>query len=121
MLAVALVAGCGKKVDTISDAVKKDVAAGFHAPGLGDTKEITEDGFIHALPIATNYGVVHEHIIGRSSGQFKAPLGTIHNVHRVFAHEHTAIPIPDSGTPHSPLWMTLSAEAMVIPVPARDN
>jgi hypothetical protein len=54
MLAVTLVAGCGKKVDTISEAVKKDIAAGFSAPGLADARAIAKEGFIHVLPIAMN-------------------------------------------------------------------
>ena len=107
--------------DAISEAAKKDVAAGIPAPGLADAKEIAEEGLIHVLPVTMNYGVMREYIIGRSSGQFKARSGTIQNVHRVFTHEHTAIPIPNSDTPHSPISMDLRAEAMVIPVPAVDN
>ena len=107
--------------NAMREAAKRDVAAGIPAPGLADAREIAEEGFIPALPITRNYGVIYEYIIDRSSGQFKAPSGTIYNVHRVFTHEHTAIPIPDSGTPHSPISMALRKEAMVIPVPARDN
>ena len=121
MLAVALVAGCGKKVDTISEAVKKDIAAGFPAPGLADARAIAKEGFIHVLPIAMNHGVMYEYIIDRNSGQFKAPSGTIHKVHRVFTHEHTASLIPNSDTPHSLIRITLRAEVMVIPVRAVDN
>jgi hypothetical protein len=107
--------------DAISEAAKKEVAAGIPAPGLGDTKEIAEEGSIQALPIATNYGAMFEYLIDRNSGQFKAPSGTIHNVHRIFTHEHAAIPIPNSDTPYSLIWIALRVEAMVIPVPVVDN
>lgn len=42
-------------------------------------------------------------------------------MHRVFTHKHKAIPIPNSDTPYSLIWIALRAEAMVIPVPAVDN
>jgi hypothetical protein len=59
--------------DAISEAAKKDVAAGIPATGLADAKETAEEGFIDPLPIAMNYGVFYEYLIDRSSGQFKAP------------------------------------------------
>ena len=48
LLAVTLVAGCGKKNDTISQAEKKDTSIGVNAPGIEETKAIAEEGFIYA-------------------------------------------------------------------------
>src|SRR5512139_2784807 len=115
-----LLAGCGKKNDTVAQAEKQDATAGVAAPGIEEVKAIAEEGFIYGLPLVMNYGVMHEYVIDRNSGQFKAPFNQIHNEHRVFTYEDTAIPTPNSDTPYSMLWLDLRAEPVVISVPAVD-
>jgi hypothetical protein len=117
LVAVLLLAGCGKKDDTITQAAKKDVATGVPAPGIEEVKAIAEAGFVYGLPIVMNYGVMNEYIIDKSSGQWKAPFNQMYNEHRVFTYKDTAIPTPNSDTPYSLLWMDLRAEPMVISVP----
>jgi hypothetical protein len=120
-LSAALVAGCGRKEDTIAKAEKKDVAAGVPAPGIAETRAIAEEGFVYGLPIVMNYAVMYDYSVDRNSGQFKAPFNTILNEHRVFTWQDTAIITPNSDTPYSMAWLDLRAEPMVLTVPAVDK
>ena len=121
MLVVSLVAGCGKKDDAISQAAKQDAAKGIPAPGIAEVKAIAEEGFIYGLPVVMNYAVMYEYVIDRNSGQWKMPFNTLHNEHRVYTYQDTAVITPNSDTPYSMLWMDLRAEPMVISVPAVDK
>ena len=116
--AVALITGCAKKDDAISQAEKKDVAQGVPAPSIEETKAIAEEGFIYGLPIVMNYAVMYEFAVDRDSGQYKAPFNQINNEARVFTYKDTAIITPNSDTPYSSLWLDLRAEPMVLSVPA---
>ena len=123
----ALLVACGKKDDAITQAAKKDVAAGaavssgVPAPGIAEVKAIAEEGFIYGLPIVMNYAVMYEYVVDKNSGQFKAPFNQIHNEARVFTYEDTAIVTPNSDTPYSLLWMDLRTEPLVLSVPAVDK
>ena len=116
-----LLAGCGKKNDTVAQAEKQDATAGVAAPGIEEVKAIAEEGFVYGLPIVMNYGVMYEYVIDKNSGQFKAPFNQISNEHRVFTYEDTTIPTPNSDTPYSMAWLDLRAEPVVISVPAVDK
>jgi hypothetical protein len=118
LAAAALITGCAKKDDAVSQADKKDVAQGVPAPSIADTEAIAEEGFIYGLPIVMNYAVMNEFVIDKNSSQYKAPFNQIQNEHRVFTYEDTAIITPNSDTPYSLVWLDLRAEPMVISVPA---
>jgi hypothetical protein len=120
-IAAALLAGCGKPADPVTQAAKKDAAVGVPAPGISEVKAIAEEGFIYGLPIVMNYAVMYEYVIDKDSGQFKAPFNQIFNEARVFTYQDTAIVTPNSDTPYSLLWMDLRAEPMVLSVPAVDK
>ena len=64
-VAVTLLAGCGKKNDSISQAEKKEVAQGVPAPSIAETKAIAEEGFIYGLPIVMNYAVKYAFSVDR--------------------------------------------------------
>ena len=113
-LALAVVAGCGKKDDPIAKAEKKD----SDKPGIAETKAIAEEGFIYGLPIVMNYAVMYEYAVDKGNPEFKAPFNEIKNEARVFTYKDTAIVTPNSDTPYSFLWMDLRAEPMVLSVPA---
>jgi len=113
-----LLIGCSKKNDAISQAEKKEAAAGVPGPSIEETKAIAEEGFIYGLPIVMNYAVMYAYAVDRDSGQFKAPFNEIKNEARVFTYKDTAIVTPNSDTPYSFLWMDLRAEPIVISVPA---
>jgi hypothetical protein len=113
-LALAVVAGCGKKDDPINQAEKKDK----DKPGIAETKAIAEEGFIYGLPIVMNYAVMYEYAVDKNSGQFKAPFNEINNEARVFTYKDTAVVTPNSDTPYSILWLDLRAEPIVLSVPA---
>jgi hypothetical protein len=108
---------CSKTNDTITQAEKKEAAAGVPAPSIEETKAIAEEGLIYGLPIVMNYAVMYAYAIDRDSGQFKAPFNEIKNEARVFTYKDTAIVTPNSDTPYSFLWMDLRAEPIVISVP----
>jgi len=118
--AVALLAGCGKQDDAVSQAQRETQAAGLPAPGIAEVKAIAEEGFVYGLPIVMNYAVMYDYVIDRDSGQWKAPFNAISNAHRVFTYEDTTIVTPNSDTPYSMAWMDLRAEPVVISVPAVD-
>jgi hypothetical protein len=113
LIAVVL-AGCGKKDDTISQAEKKDQ----DKPSIAETRAIAEEGFIYGLPIVMNYAVMYDFVIDKNSGQWKAPFNEINNEARVFTYKDTTIVTPNSDTPYSTLWLDLRAEPMVLSVPA---
>src|SRR5262245_25058071 len=109
---------CDKKDDSIAQAERADAAKGVAAPGIEETKQIAEEGFVYGLPIVMNYAVMYEFVIDKDSGQWKAPFNEIHNDHNVFTYKDTAIVTPNSDTPYSLAWMDLRAEPIVISVPA---
>ena len=121
VVAAAVLAGCGKKDDPVSQAAKQDVAKGVPAPGIAEIKAIAEEGFIYGLPIVMNYAVMYEYAIDKNSGQFKAPFNQILNEARVFTYQDTAVVTPNSDTPYSLMFMDLRAEPMVLSVPAVDK
>jgi hypothetical protein len=89
-------------------------------PGFFAAKDIAEAGFIYALPIVMNYGVMYEYAVDCTSGQFKAPFNQLKNEPNVFTYKDTAIVTPNSDTPYSFVWMDLRAEPVVLSVPAVD-
>jgi hypothetical protein len=117
-IGLGLLAGCGKKDDTIAQAEKKDATKGIAAPSIAETKAIAEEGFIYGLPIVMNYAVMYEYAVDKNSGQFKAPFNEINNEARVFTYKDTAVITPNSDTPYSILWLDLRAEPMVLSFPA---
>ncbi|WP_243366355.1 DUF1254 domain-containing protein [Fundidesulfovibrio soli] len=112
-LAIAFMAGCANKKDSISRAEKDEK----NRPDFTETRAIAEEGFIYGLPIVMNYAVMYEFSVDRNSGQFKAPFNQISNEARVFTYKDTTVITPNSDTPYSMLWLDLRAEPMVLSVP----
>jgi hypothetical protein len=110
--------GCQDRSDTVSTAERVDEERGIDAPGIAETRDIAEEGFVYGLPIVMNYAVMYEYAVDRDSGQFKAPFNEIKNEPRVFTYEDTAVVTPNSDTPYSFVWMDLRAEPIVLSVPA---
>jgi hypothetical protein len=117
-VSLALIAGCSKKEDTISQAEKKDEAKGVAAPSVAQTKTIAEEGFIFGLPLVMNYAVMYQFSVDRSSNQYKAPFNVLSNEARVFTYKDTAVITPNSDTPYSFVFLDLRAEPIVVSVPA---
>ena len=111
---IAFTSGCATKNDAIARAEKTEQ----NAPGIAETKDIAEQGFIYGLPIVMNYAVMYAYAVDPNSGQFKAPFNEIHNEAGVFTYKDTAIVTPNSDTPYSMCWLDLRAEPMVLSVPA---
>ena len=118
-LSAVLLAGCGKQDDVVTQAAKKDAAAGIPAPGITEVKAIAEEGFIYGLPIVMNYAVMYEFAVDKNSSQFKAPFNQISTSIASFT-------LAGHGGRHAEqrharirsLWLDLRAEPMVISVPA---
>jgi len=118
MIAAAGLAGCATTTDPVAIAQVADRKAGSTVPGIGETRAIAEEAFIYGLPLVMNYAVMHEFVVDKNSGQYKAPFNTIYNEARVFTYQDTAVVTPNSDTPYSMLWLDLRREPMVISVPA---
>jgi hypothetical protein len=112
--ATALLTGCSKGPDTITQAEKTEKGR----PSIAETKAIAEEGFIYGLPIVMNYAAMYDLSVNKDSGQYKGPFNTIASDHQVFTYKDTAIVTPNSDTPYSMLWLDLRAEPQVISVPA---
>lgn len=116
--AATLIAGCGNKNDAVTQAEKKDVAAGVPAPSIEETKAIAEEGFIYGLAPVMYYQIMYEYSVDPNSGQYKAPFNQIKNEARVYTYEDTAVITPNSDTPYSTAFLDLRAEPIVLSVPA---
>jgi hypothetical protein len=106
------------KTDAISQSEKADKLKGVATPGIRETKTIAEEGFIYGLPLVMAYGAMNAYSINRDSGAFTAPINEIHNEARVYTDKDVAIPLPNSDTPYSVLFMDLRAEPIILSVPA---
>jgi LysM repeat protein len=66
---------------------------GTGTSAAGDIGAIAEDAYLYGFPMIVGYDVLYKYFIDRSSGQFKAPIGQIHNEARVYTpkgyrHQH---------------------------------
>jgi hypothetical protein len=116
-IATTLIVGC-KQNDAVTQAEKADKINGVAVPGIEETKQIAQEGFIYGLPIVMNYAATYQMFVDSTSSQYKAPIGTLFNEARVFTPKDTAIVTPNSDTPYSFLYVDLRAEPTVISVPA---
>jgi hypothetical protein len=113
-IAVFLSGGCGSKNDAINQAGRSEK----DRPSIAETKDIAEQGFIYGLPLVMNYVIMNAYSINRDSPAFTAPLNQILNEPRVHTPKDRAIPLPNSDTPYSVLFMDLRAEPIVLSLPA---
>lgn len=117
-LCLAMMPGCEKKNDPVTQASKEDNAAGVPVPGIEEIKTIAEEGFIYGLPLVMCYTAAYEFWIDRKSDQYKGPMSEIFNERRVFTYKDTAVVTPNSDTPYSFACIDLRAEPFVVSVPA---
>ncbi|HOW49634.1 MAG TPA: DUF1254 domain-containing protein [Rubrivivax sp.] len=120
-LATLLLAGCGKKEDTIAQAAKQDKAAGVAAPGVAETNAIMGEAYVYGFPMVAACKAVVEFSIDRTSSQYKTAFNQIWNDSKPFTPKDTAIPTPNSDTPYSMLQADLRAEPLLLCVPAMDK
>jgi hypothetical protein len=118
VLATTFLAGCEKKNDAVSQAERTDKVNGVAVPGIEETKQIAQEGFVYGLPIVMYYTSAYELFVDPTSSQYKAPIGTLTNEARVFTYKDTAVITPNSDTPYSLMEVDLRAEPTVISVPA---
>ena len=120
-LAAALLSGCNKSADTITQAAKQDAATGVPIPGIAETKAIMEEAYIYGFPMVAAYKAMYEFNVDKSSSQYKTPFNEIWNDSQTFTPKDTAIPTPNSDTPYSMLQADLRAEPIVLCVPQVDK
>ncbi len=104
--------------DAISQSEQAGKLKGVSAPGILETKAIAEKRFIYGPPLVIAYGAMNAYSINRESAAFTAPINEIHNEARVYTDQDVTIPLPNSDTPYSVLFMDLRAEPIVLSVPA---
>jgi hypothetical protein len=117
LLVVALVVGCSKKDDAVTQATKADVAQGVPAPDLAQTKAIAEQAYIYGFPMIAACKAMYEFNVGKASAQFKIGFNQIWNDAKTFTPKDTAIPTPNADTPYSMVQADLRAEPLVFCVP----
>jgi Protein of unknown function (DUF1254) len=115
--ATLVLSGCQKKGDAISSAEQTEKINGIAAPGISETKAIAKEGFIYGLPLVMSYAIMNAYSINRSSRSFTAPINQILDEARVYTYKDRAIPLPNSDTPYSVLFMDLRAEPIVLSLP----
>jgi hypothetical protein len=98
------------------DAVSKAEQADGNLRPL-EAKDIAEEGFIYGLPLVMSYAIMHAYTMDRNSGSYTAPINQLYNGARVYTYKDKAIPLPNSDTPYSVLFMDLRAEPFVLSVP----
>ena len=118
LLAATAMVGCSKKQDAVSQAEKKDVAAGVPAPSLEETKAIAEEAYIYGFPMIAGYKALYQFNVDKSSSQYKGPFNEIVNYAKTFTPKDTAIVTPNADTPYSMVQADLRAEPIVLCVPA---
>ena len=117
LLAATLATGC-KQNDPVSQAEKADKINGVAVPGIEETKQIAQEGFVFGLPLVMYYTSTYELFVDTTSSQYKAPIGKLTNEARVFTYKDTAVITPNSDTPYGLTEVDLRAEPWVISVPA---
>ncbi len=120
-IAALLLAGCGKKEDTITQAATQDKVAGVSAPGIAETKAIMEEAYVYGFPMVAAYKALYEFNVDKTSSQYKAAFNEIWNDSKPFTPKDTAIPTPNADTPYSMVQADLRAEPIVLCVPAVDK
>jgi hypothetical protein len=116
-LVASLLGACGKNDDAVSQAGKKDVAAGVPAPGIEETKRIAEQAYIYGFPMIAAYKAMYEFNVDKASPQFKVGFNQVWNDGKTFTPKDTAIPTPNADTPYSMVQADLRAEPLVFCVP----
>ena len=62
---ITLGSGCATKNDAVAQAEKSE----NNAPGIIETKDIAEQGFIYGLPLVMNYVANYQFWLDKTSGQ----------------------------------------------------
>jgi hypothetical protein len=104
-----------------AQAQQKEAGQAVTAPSVAEIRANAEEGFIYGLPLVMNYAAMYDIAIDKNSGQFLAPFNHLKNEARVYTYKDTAVVTPNSDTPYSVLWLDLSAEPIVLSVPAVKN
>ncbi len=97
------------------------MANNLHTLHPNEIKDIAELACIYGFPMVVGYSVMYEYAINQEATQFKAPFNQIFNTARVYTPKDTAVPVPNSDTPYSFVWLDLRAEPIVMRVPKVDD
>ncbi len=114
LFTVSLFTGCATKHDTIAQAEKGEK----DKPGIAETRDMAEQGFIYGLPLVMNYAANYQFWVDTTSDQYKCPMNHVFSESRVFTYQDTAVVTPNSDTPYSFACFDLRAEPYVVLVPA---
>ena len=117
LVSVSVLPAFGKRDDAVSQAAKKDIAAGVPAPGIEEMKRIAEQAYVYGFPMIAAYKAMYEFNVDKTSPQFKAGFNQVWNDAKTFTPKDTAIPTPNADTPYSMIQADLRAEPLVFCVP----
>ncbi len=117
LVSVSVLPAFGKRDDAVSQAAKKDIAAGVPAPGIEEMKRIAEQAYVYGFPMIAAYKAMYEFNVDKASPQFKAGFNQVWNDAKTFTPKDTAIPTPNADTPYSMIQADLRAEPLVFCVP----
>jgi hypothetical protein len=109
-----LITGCAFRKDAVTRAADSET----NAPGMSETKDIAEEGFIYGLPLVMNYAIMYQYSVDTNAMEYKGPFNHIKNDSRVFNYKDRDVVTPNSDIPYSLVWLDLRAEPIVLSVPA---
>jgi hypothetical protein len=118
---VAMLAGCAKQGDAITQAAKTNISQGVPAPSIEETKAIAEQAYIYGFPMIAAYKAMYEFNIDKTSPQFKADFNQIWNDDKTATPKDTAVIVPNADTPYSIVQADLRIEPLVFCVPSVDK
>jgi len=81
-------------------------------------KQIAEEAYIYAYPMLDHYKMMFAQAIYLESGAYEAPFNVLLNKSVLLGPEYTTIVRPNNDTFYSIVWLNLTAEPMVLKVPA---
>jgi len=87
-------------------------------PPADEVREIAKDGYVFGFPMVMGYKLMHAYAIDENSPEFKGHFNEFSCEARVYTPDDKAVVTPNSDTPYCMNWLDLSAEPLVLTVPA---
>ncbi|MGZ5912007.1 MAG: DUF1254 domain-containing protein [Reyranella sp.] len=82
-----------------------------------EARAVAKEAYIYGYPMVDGYRVNYAFFLLPGNPEYKAPLGQLVNLARLFTPADTAVQTPNSDTPYSFFGADLRAEPVVVTVP----
>jgi hypothetical protein len=86
-----------------------------------EARTIAKDAYTYGFLLVDNYRILYPYFVDNGSQEFKAPWNELQKTAQVFAPENNAVEIPLTDMPYSEMGADLSAEPLVVTMPAIDR